>query len=178
MAFDSSVFTVLFIDHQIDELAIVSRVFKSLTNANIRVDHAFRCSEAVNLLMYQNYDLVLLDNHLSGQISAEFSVPFILSALGTASVAIISNDIDVPYLRDPEILGVDHVVEKADIVTFLRDQLALKLGSLTASRTPGTRDIDTPPHRSEHPKNAFTATAASVTSRDHERSSRISRTLV
>jgi hypothetical protein len=69
---------------------------------------------------------VLLDNNLSGSISAEFSAPFILSAFNAATVAIISNDIQHAYLSDPKILGVDHVIDKAKIIPFLREQHALK----------------------------------------------------
>lgn len=122
-------FNVLLIDDEIEELAIIQQVYKVLNYAPVTVDHAYKCSEAVNLLNQHHYDLVLLDNRLSGHISAEFSAPFILSAINKSTVAIISNDIGAPYLKNPHVLGVDYVVDKAKIIAFLRDQYA---GSLHA----------------------------------------------
>ncbi|GHA95472.1 hypothetical protein GCM10009069_18100 [Algimonas arctica] len=127
MASDFSVFNVLLIDDEIEELELIKRIFRALTHTPIRVDHAYKCSEAVNFLQRHPYDLVLLDNHLSGNISAEFSAPFIVSAFKTETVAIISNDIHHAYLSDPKSLGVDHVIDKAKIIPFLRDQHALKV---------------------------------------------------
>lgn len=127
MTREPPVFNVLLIDDDIEELAIIQRIFKGLTQAPVRIDHAYKCSEAVNLLHQHRYDLVLLDNRLSGQISAEFSAPFILPALSSATVAIISNDINRPYLNDPDRLGVDFIVDKAKIITFLRDLYVTKM---------------------------------------------------
>lgn len=126
MPCDSPAFNVLLIDDKVEELEIIRRIFRALTHAPVCIDHVHKCSEAFNLLNKHNYDLVLLDNRLSGQISAEFSVPFITSSLNTATLAIISNDINVPYLKDPKILGVDHVVDKSKMISFLRDQFALR----------------------------------------------------
>jgi CheY-like chemotaxis protein len=126
MTCDSPAFNVLLIDDKIEELEIIQRIFKALTHASVCIDHVHKCSEAFNLLNQNNYDLVLLDNRLSGQISAKFSVPFITSSLNTATLAIISNDINVPYLQDPNILGVNHVVDKSQMIRFLRDQFALR----------------------------------------------------
>jgi len=126
MPCDSPVFNVLLIDDKVEELEIIQRIFKAMTHAHVCVDHVLKCSEAFNLLNQYSYDLVLLDNRLSGQISAEFSVPFITSSINTATLAIISNDIEVPYLKDPKVLGVDHVIDKSKMISFLRDQLALR----------------------------------------------------
>lgn len=126
MLCDSPAFNVLLIDDKIEELIIIQRIFKALTHAPVCIDHVHKCSEAFNILNQHSYDLVLLDNRLSGQISAEFSVPFITSSLNTATLAVISNDVDLPYLKDPRILGVDHVVDKSMLIEFLRDQFALR----------------------------------------------------
>lgn len=134
---ESSTFKVLLIDDEIDELIIVRRIFDALTDDLIRVDHAHKCSEAVKLLQQDRYNLVLLDNHLSGQISAEFSAPFILSSLAGSTIAIISHDIDVPYLKDPDDIGVDFIIDKAKIITFLRDLYAAKTRATTAKGDPG-----------------------------------------
>ncbi|MGJ8561321.1 MAG: hypothetical protein ACSHX3_13880 [Litorimonas sp.] len=134
MVLDSSTFSALLIDDEIEEWETIQRIFSALTDAPVRIDHAYKCSEAINLLNQHRYDLVLLDNRLSGQISAEFSAPFILSSLKGATVAIISHDIDVAYLKDPDRLGVDFVVDKAKIITFLRDLYAAKT-QLRASKS-------------------------------------------
>ncbi|WP_298916191.1 response regulator [uncultured Algimonas sp.] len=119
----SPVFNVLLIDDDAHELEIVQRVLTVLTEAPFAVDHVVRVSEAVKLLNDHDYDLVLLDNRLSDRISAQFSAPFVTSAFSRATVAIISSDIDVPYLETPEQLGVDHIVDKKDMIVFLRDQV-------------------------------------------------------
>lgn len=135
MGTESSSFSVLLIDDEIEELDLIQRIFKAVTDAPIHIDHAYKCSEAVNLLNQHRYDLVLLDNRLSNEISAEFSAPFIMSSLNDAIVAIISHDITVPYLRYPESLGVDFVIDKAKIIPFLRDIYAVKTGTLAQSQT-------------------------------------------
>lgn len=121
-------FTVLLIDDDVEELAIIQRIYNAVTRTPVRIDHAYKCSDAVNLLNKYNYDLILLDDRLSGHISAEFSAPFILPSLNTATMAIISNDINRPYLKDPDTLGVDFIVDKAKIIPFLRDLYAAKTG--------------------------------------------------
>lgn len=135
MVSGSSSFSVLLIDDEIEELALVTRIFKAVTDDRVHIDHAFKCSEAIHQLNQHQYDLVLLDNRLSGEISAEFSAPFIMSSLNDAIVAIISHDIAVPYLRYPESLGVDFVIDKAKIIPFLRDIYAVKTGTLAQSQT-------------------------------------------
>lgn len=136
-------FKVLLIDDEIEELVLVKRIFKAITNDPVHIDHAFKCSEAFNWLNQHQYDLVLLDNRLSGEISAEFSAPFIMSSLSDAIVAIVSHDIAVPYLRHPESLGVDFVIDKAKIIPFLRDIYAVKTGTLAQTTTGNARAKET-----------------------------------
>lgn len=138
-------FKVLLIDDEIEELALVKRIFKAVTNDPVHIDHAFKCSEAFNWLNQHQYDLVLLDNRLSGDISAEFSAPIIKSSLNKAIVAIISHDIAVPYLRHPESLGVDFVIDKAKIIPFLRDIYAVKTGTMANTQTRLARAKETIP---------------------------------
>jgi len=132
-------FSVLLIDDEIEELALVKRIFAAITEDSVDVDHAFKCSEACSRLSERQYDLVLLDNRLSGNISAEFSAPFIVASLNEAIFAIISNDINVPYLRYPENLGVDFVIDKAKIIPFLRDIHAVKTGAAAPAKSEPTR---------------------------------------
>lgn len=122
-------FRILLIDDDIHEKRIIKRILAVVSDAPVQLDHTQRCSEGVALLNARSYDLVLLDNRLSDTISAEFSAPFIGSAFSRAPVAIISTDIDQPYLKSPDTLGVDHIVDKADLIDFLRDQLASRASS-------------------------------------------------
>ncbi|MGB6231498.1 MAG: hypothetical protein WBF53_15390 [Litorimonas sp.] len=124
MVAESPSFSVLLIDDDIEEKRVVERVLAALTDAPVQVDYATRCSEGVGRLNRRGYDLVLLDNRLSRAISAEFSVPFIRSAFNRAPLAVITTDTSPAYLQDPEQLGVDYVVDKADLIGFLRDRLA------------------------------------------------------
>ena len=123
MVCHSPIFNILLVDDDATELFIVERILRNLTGAPICVDHVVKVSEAVRLLNFNDYDLVLLDNRLSDRTSATFSAPFIKSAFSRAQIAIISYDIDVPYLQDPKALGVDYVIDKAKMVSFLRDRI-------------------------------------------------------
>ena len=133
MACDSPFFNVLLIDDQAEEATTVRRILSALTTEPTCVDHVTKSSAGVGLLNAYDYDLVLLDNRLSDRISAEFSAPFIRSARSRAPIAIISGDINLHYLRRPEQLGVDYIIDKADLVNFLRDQLARKQGQPTST---------------------------------------------
>lgn len=70
-------------------------------------------------LTQHNYSLVLLDNILAGSISAEFSVPFLKDHLKDTPVAIISSNISAPHLSSPDVLGVDFIIDKYKLGTFL-----------------------------------------------------------
>lgn len=118
-----SCLNVLLIDDDPNELTVIVRVLNALTKAPFCVHHVEKCSEAVRNINTHSYDLILLDNYLSPSISAEFSVPFIRSAFHQAIVAIISNDISGDFLSDPKQIGVDYVVDKAEMIGFLRDQV-------------------------------------------------------
>jgi CheY-like chemotaxis protein len=120
---DQTKFSVILIDDDPAEKILVERVFKALTDVPFRLDHVTRCSKAIALLEQRPYDLVLLDNRLSKRMSAKFSVPIIKSAIGSAPLAVISNDVSPDYLQDPVTLGIDHIVDKADLINFLKSQL-------------------------------------------------------
>lgn len=129
-------FSVLLIDDDPFEARTVNRIFEALTDARFRVDHVEKCSQAIPLLDQHRYDLVLLDNRLSSRISARFSVPIIKAAIGSAPMAIISNDTSPDYLQDPRTLGVDHIVDKSDMIAFLKSQLDSLLGRRDPSTEP------------------------------------------
>jgi CheY-like chemotaxis protein len=141
MAVGPTLFDILLIDDEAEELEIIRRIVGALTEAPVQVDHVSKASEAVARLNARSYDLVLLDNRLSGTISAEFSAPFIRSAYGVARVAVISSNIDEPYLHDPTTLGVDHVVDKADMIAFLRDQIDRHIEVFPAAEPPYRRRV-------------------------------------
>lgn len=128
MTAKSIYFNVILIDDDVTEKIIVERIFKSLTDLPFRLDHVTRCSQAITLLKKQSYDLVLLDNRLSMRMSAKFSVPIIKESIGTAPIAVISNDIMPDYLQDTRTLGVDYIVDKSDIIGFLKSQMTYLLG--------------------------------------------------
>ena len=123
MVCHSPIFNILLVDDDPQELLYIERIVRSLTGAPVCVDHVVKVSEAVRLLNFNDYDLVLLDNRLSERTSATFSAPFINAAFSNAEIAIISYDIDVPYLHSPQALGVDYVIDKAKLVPFLRDRI-------------------------------------------------------
>jgi len=99
------------------ELLIV-HLIKAGLNA-FDVQQVTKCSSGLECLLHNVYDIVLLDNSLADSISAEFSVPFIKGWLKGAPLIIISNNIDVPHLQRPDILGVDAIVDKKDLSQFM-----------------------------------------------------------
>lgn len=117
------VYSILLIDDDPAEAVVLSRILSALTEAPITVQHVVKCSEAVRELNASAYDLILLDNRLSERVTGQFSVPFIRSALNQAPIAMISTDVNVPYLGSPTILGVDYIVDKTDMISFIRDRL-------------------------------------------------------
>ena len=123
MVCSSPIYNILLVDDDPTELSFVERILRGVTGAPVCVDHVVKVSEAVRLLNFNDYDLVLLDNRLSDRTSATFSAPFIKSAFSRAQIAIISYDIDVPYLRTPKALGVNYIIDKAKLVSFLRDRI-------------------------------------------------------
>ncbi|GLQ20948.1 response regulator [Algimonas porphyrae] len=116
-------FCVLLIDDDPFEARTVNRIFGALTDAPFYIAYVQKCSEAIALLDHRRFDLVLLDNRLSERISARFSVPIIKAAIGRAPLAIISSDTSPTYLQDPATLGVDFIVDKSEMITFLKSQL-------------------------------------------------------
>lgn len=116
-------FCVLLIDDEPAEKAIITRIFKALTSVPFQVDHVLKCSSAITLLQDHRYDLVLLDNRLSQRISAKFSVPLIKASNHSATMAVISNDVTPGYLQDAKELGVDYIVDKSDMIEFLKSQM-------------------------------------------------------
>lgn len=140
MRSEHNIFEVILIDDDASEKTIIERIFKSLTDVPFRLDHVTRCSQAITLLKTQSYDLVLLDNRLSQRMSAKFSVPIIKDAIGTAPLAVISNDVTPTYLQDPAALGVDYVVDKSNIIDFLKSQMDYLLGR-SGLPSPGSKSV-------------------------------------
>ena len=116
-------FTILLVDDDPEERSHVTRIFKALTPDFFQVDFVTKCSEAIERLKVRGYDLILLDDRLSQKISAKFSVPMIKSTNPTIPIDIISIDISPDHLQNTITLGVDHIVDKADMVEFLGAQL-------------------------------------------------------
>lgn len=111
---------ILLIDDDILERQSLKRCVDKIANSDgTSVHHAFKCSEAIDLLLQHSFDLVMLDNLLAASISGKFSVPMIKQYLGSCPLVIISNNIDVDYLQDPETLGVDAVIDKRDLDIFM-----------------------------------------------------------
>ena len=129
MVCHSPLYNILLVDDDPNEFAIVKKIVSVLTGAPICIDHVTKASEALRLLSHYNYDLVLLDNRLSNKISAQLTAPWITSTTKQADVAIISYNIDLPYLHDPNTLGVDYVIDKTKMVSFLKDRIFERIGT-------------------------------------------------
>ncbi|GHB00173.1 hypothetical protein GCM10009069_23750 [Algimonas arctica] len=117
-------FSVLLIDDDLSEEAIVRRILKSLTKGNFELDYSAWCSEATDHLNRRHYDLVLLDNRLSNRITARLSAPTLKQTKHPSPIAIMSNDIDPLYLSSPSILGVDFIFNKINLIEFLSDRIS------------------------------------------------------
>lgn len=110
---------ILLIDDDIIEEKILELQLRKAGFNLFHVEHVTKCSEALKSMLSQRFDIILLDNSLADSISAEFSVPFIKENLQGACLIIISNDTERPHLKDPDILGVDYIVNKLDLSNFM-----------------------------------------------------------
>lgn len=116
-------FRIILIDDDPAEKLIIERILTALVDVPFRLDHVTKCSQAITLIEKHVYKLVLLDNRLSSRMSAKFSVPIIKSVIGTAPIAVISDDVSPDYLQSAEALGVDYIIDKTDMIDFLKSQL-------------------------------------------------------
>ena len=116
-------FTILLVDDDPKENGQITRIFKALTPEFFQIDFVTKCSEAVKRVHTKRYNLVLLDDRLSQKISAKFTVPMIKTTDPNVPIAVISNDISSDHLQSTKALGVDHIVDKANMVEFLRSQI-------------------------------------------------------
>lgn len=134
MTYTEPVFSVLLIDDDELEHMFVTRMLKKFMKSNFHVEHVEKCSKAMTALFDKKYDLVLLDNLLHGQVSARFSVPIIRQANRETPIVIISNNIEFDYLKNPADLGVDAIVDKADLGAFLENILSKYNANIEARR--------------------------------------------
>jgi len=112
-------YSILLVDDEAWEKEFIGFSCQKILGDFFELDHALRGSEATKLLLEKEYDLILLDNNLSGALNAKFTVPFLKECAGRASIAIISNNIQEDYLVDPSLLGVDYIIDKKQLETFL-----------------------------------------------------------
>lgn len=110
---------ILLIDDDAIEREILLIHLQKAGFEDFDVEQVPKCSSGLEKLLHNSYDMVLLDNSLADSISAEFSVPFIKGWLKGAPLIVISNNIDVPHLKNLDILGVDGIVDKKDLSSFM-----------------------------------------------------------
>ena len=124
---------ILLIDDDTIEKKILEIHLKKAGYRNVKVSHAIKCSKALQHLMQTKFDIILLDNRLSNAITADVTVPIIKGYLHGVPLVIISNDTDQPHLQSPEILGVDYIVNKSDLMGFMHKMLPVFPGFSAAS---------------------------------------------
>ena len=112
----SPIYNILLIDDDPNEFSIIKKIVAALTVMPICIEFVTNAGEAVSLLDVNDYDLVLLDNRLSRQTTAESTAPLVTSTSSQADIAIISYNIDLPYLHDTDTLSVDYVIDKTNMV--------------------------------------------------------------
>ena len=118
-------FEVLLVDDDPFMRVLVERTLALLTDNQHEVTFETMCSDALHHVNRQTYDLILLDNRLSRTITARTTVPMFKKSRFQSPIAIISNDTGVDYLSHPSILGVDYVVDKNNLIEFLKSQVTL-----------------------------------------------------
>lgn len=111
---------VLLVDDDPFMRIMVDRTLAFLTDNQQNITYEASCSDALHHVNRQKYDLILLDNRLSRTITAQTTVPMFRKSRFQSPIAIISNDISVDYLSHPSILGVNYIVDKDNLVSFLR----------------------------------------------------------
>jgi len=113
-------YKILLIDDEEWEQRLITDYCKQAFGNHYRLDHTRSVDQAVHLIKQKNFDFILLDNVLSGDVTARVSVPFLKGITGDTPIIIISNIIEKDYLKSPDILGVDHVVAKDKLESFLK----------------------------------------------------------
>lgn len=147
---------ILLIDDDLLEKELVESVLqKHLSERSFKLQHVFKCSDAITFLIKGKFDLVLLDNMLAASISGKFSVPVIRQYLKDTPLVIVSNNIDLDYLKSPEILGVNDIISKSSLTAFLTNFISTSAmtkernhppvrDDLSTARTPGLNVLKTP----------------------------------
>ncbi|MEL6686122.1 MAG: response regulator [Pseudomonadota bacterium] len=116
---------VLLVDDDPVIRMLVDHGLGMITSNQYQVTYESRCHDALVHVNRQAFDLILLDNRLSKTVTAKATVPLFRRSRFKSPIAIISSDISEDYLSNPSILGVDYIVDKKNLMQFLKDQVAL-----------------------------------------------------
>ena len=116
---------VLLVDDDPVMHMIVENMLSHLTDERCAVVSVMEWSKAREHANTRQFDLILLDNQLSKSITAQITVPMLRKSRFRSPIAIISSDIRLDYLSHPSVLGVDYIVDKANLTTFLKSQVRL-----------------------------------------------------
>jgi DNA-binding NtrC family response regulator len=110
----------LLIDDEVAEKELIDAKLQAVFGeGGYGFKHVLKASDAIKCLLTEDFDFILLDNNLAASISGRFSVPVIRQHLRGSNLIVISNNVDVDYLKDPSILGVDGIVDKANFESFV-----------------------------------------------------------
>lgn len=110
----------LLIDDEIPEKELIDAKLEAVFGeGRYGFKHVLKASDAIKCLLKEDFDFILLDNNLAASISGRFSVPVIRQYVRDSKLVVISNNVDVDYLQDPSILGVDAIVDKAEFESFV-----------------------------------------------------------
>ncbi|GLQ20947.1 response regulator [Algimonas porphyrae] len=133
MAIKANRFSVLVIDDDPYETQFVERALALSSSIDGHVTAAADFADAMAHLSDRRFDLILLDNRLTRRLSALQTVPAINTIRGTMPLAVLTADTSPHYLICPESLGVDYIVDKIDLIKFMRSFAARSLIGITCN---------------------------------------------
>ena len=113
-------FSVLLIDDDPDEQIILNRILRHLTHGQFKLTYVRWVFKAIDLIREEAFDLILLDNRIGPKLTAQTNVSRFEEPTSRDKLVIYSDNTDPLYLSDPRILGVYKVVNKVDVLGFLR----------------------------------------------------------
>ena len=116
---------ILLIHKHIFEKIILRRNLKRAAYLDFDILQVEQFSDAVTPLLKNHFDIVLLEDTIDETMTLEFSVPFIRAYLPDSPIVMISDISDSPYLHTHEEMGVDYVVNKTDLSTFMMKLLPI-----------------------------------------------------
>lgn len=106
---------ILYIDDDPAEHKFLGFFLKKGDHPDVHLTSVETLDAAVAVLQDRRFDLVFLDDRCRPYSSCLETLPHIQSHLNGAKIAIVSSSIEATHLQSAEMLGVDRIIDKAEL---------------------------------------------------------------